>query len=444
MSAAIFARNCFARGPDRRKAARGPVTGGGPATVSEPAPERRQPQDDRRRNGLGWLPLFRGTDPAVVARAIGECDVIVVPAGTPLLKPGDANDTVYVLLAGRVAAYLDSALDAGNAILIPPGECIGELSAIDGKPASALVRAESDARVLKLPRDLFWSRVMSIPAVGRNLLAGLSERMRRSNEAMLEAQRRRLALEYLQQELELARRLQTGMLPLRRPLFPGRTDVEIAGMMEPASSVGGDLFDAFFVDDGRLFVCVGDVSGHGVAAALFMARAIGLMRIAAMGTDRPERLLERINDELCLGNDTSMFMTVFCGFFEVATGRLTYSNGGHCPPVLVRRDGASRLPLPKGTMAGAVPGLRYAAREIVLEPGEMLVCFTDGATEAQNGAGEEFSEERFLEIVARRAHDPLEALLDAVRREVTQFTGCEALEDDCTLLAVRRPPGTRT
>ena len=91
-----------------------------------------------------------------------------------------------------------------------------------------------------------------------------------------------------------------------------------------------------------------------------------------------------------------MFMTIFCGFFEVASGRLTYSNGGHCAPVLVRRDGASRLPLPKGTMAGAMPGLRYAAREIVLEPGEMLVCFTDGATEAQNAAGEEFSEERLL------------------------------------------------
>jgi phosphoserine phosphatase RsbU/P len=302
-----------------------------------------------------------------------------------------------------------------------------------------LVRAEGDARLLTLPRDLFWSRVMSIPAVGRNLLAGLAERMRRSNEAMLEAQRRRLALEYLQQELDLARRLQAGMLPLRGRLFPDRPDVEVAGMMEPASSVGGDLFDAFFVDDGRLFLCVGDVSGHGVPAALFMARAIGLMRIAAMSTTRPDLLLARINDELCVGNDTSMFMTIFCGFFEVATGRLTYSNGGHCAPVLVRGDGASRLPLPKGTMAGAVPGLRYTAKEIVLEPGEMLVCFTDGATEAHNAAAEEFSEERLVEVVAHRAHGPLEALLEAVRQEVTEFAGRDVLEDDCTLLAVRRP-----
>ena len=427
MSEAVMARARFARGPDRRTGWRGYT------------PDRRHVPGDRRRSGLERLSLFRGTDLSAVARAISQCEVITVPGGTPLLRPGDANDTVYVLLTGRVVAYLDDVQDGGNGIFIPPGECIGELSAIDGKPASALVLAQTDARVLTLPRELFWSRLMTMPVVGRNLLAALAERMRRSNEAMLEAQHRRLALEYLQQELELARQLQAGMLPLRKRLFPDRPDVEIAGMMEPASSVGGDLFDAFFVDAGRLFLCVGDVSGHGVPAALFMARAIGLMRIAAMGTSEPDRLLERINEELCVGNDTSMFMTIFCGFFEVASGRLTYSNGGHCAPIVLGRDGASRLPLPKGTMAGAMPGLRYTAREIVLEPGEMLVCFTDGATEAQNAAAEEFSEERLVGVVTRHADKPLEALLDAVRREVTQFTGRAALEDDCTLLALRRP-----
>jgi hypothetical protein len=144
-----------------------------------------------------------------------------------------------------------------------------------------------------------------------------------------------------------------------------------------------------------------------------MARAIGLMRIAAMGTTRPDHLLERINAELCVGNDTSMFMSIFCGFFEVASGRLTYSNGGHCAPVLMRRDGASRLPLPKGVMAGAAPGLRYAAREIVLERG--------GAGRSPTGrprrecGGEEFRGAP-AEIVERNAGSPLEALLDRVRR----------------------------
>jgi sigma-B regulation protein RsbU (phosphoserine phosphatase) len=107
--------------------------------------------------------------------------------------------------------------------------------------------------------------------------------------------------------------------------------------------------------------------------------------------------------------------------------------------VLVRGDGASRLPVPKGVVAGAMPGLRYEAREIVLARGEALVCFTDGATEAQNAAGEQFSEERLEQVVARNARGSLEALLDVVRREVMTFTGQESLEDDCTLLALRRP-----
>ena len=130
------------------------MTGHEPTTGRGPARHRRHPPDDRRRSDLGWLPLFRGTDLAAVARAIGDCDVIAVPAGTPLLRPGEANDTVYLLLAGRVTAYLGSALDAENAIDIRPGECIGELSAIDGKPVSALVQA-LQAGMLPLRRPLF-------------------------------------------------------------------------------------------------------------------------------------------------------------------------------------------------------------------------------------------------------------------------------------------------
>ena len=257
---------------------------------------------------------------------------------------------------------------------------------------------------------------------------------------LAEVSQQRLALDYVRKELDIARQLQTGMLPLSRPMFPGRDDIEIAGIMEPASEVGGDLFDAFFVDTGKLFFCIGDVSGHGVPAALFMARTIGLIRIAAMGTDQPDRLLERINDQLCTGNETSMFITLFCGFLDVASGRIIYSNGGHCAPLLLRQGEASRLPIPKGTLVGVIPGGSYIAREIVLDVGDVLVCFTDGVTEAQTETGEEFSETRLLQIVSANANLPLETLLDTVRREVTKFTGNHALDDDCTLLALRRLP----
>ena len=175
--------------------------------------------------------------------------------------------------------------DRGIPIL--PGESVGELSVIDGKPTSAYIVAMSEARVLDLPGSLFWSRLAPIPGVMRNLISALTVRMRRSNEAILTAQRKQLDLEHLRRELQVARQLQTSMIPLAGRLFPERRDVEIAGMMTPASEVGGDFFDAFFVDDRHLFLCVGDVSGHGIPAALFMARTMGLIRIAAMARAVP-------------------------------------------------------------------------------------------------------------------------------------------------------------
>ena len=420
-------RDRFKRAPSRRLA----------ETFTEP--ERRVEGAERRVAGLNWIALFDGADEAAIMEAVGECEVLVLPAGTALLKPGEPNDTVYVLLSGRLVAILDPALPAEAGIPIRPGESVGELSAIDGQVVSALVMSLTDARLLVLPRDLFWQRLNLIPAVSRNLLAELAKRMRRSNEVMLEVQRKQLELEFLRQELDTARQLQASMLPLRRPMFPDRKDIEVAATMEPASAVGGDLFDAFFIDDSTLFFCIGDVSGHGIPAALFMARSIGLLRIAAMGSRRPDRLLQRVNEQLCAGNEANMFVTLFCGVLDTASGRLVYTSGGHCAPLVVEDGEATVLPIPKGTLIGAIPGLRYVAKEMVLAPGATLVCFTDGVSEACNAAAEEFSEERLRAMLGALSADAPAAMLDAVRAAVAQFSGHAPLMDDCTLLAVGRP-----
>ncbi|HEY9191823.1 MAG TPA: SpoIIE family protein phosphatase [Methyloversatilis sp.] len=417
----------FRRGTDRRLTATG-----------QDIACRRQSKD-RRQHGIGWAALFRGTDEAAVADAVGDCEVLVMPPGALLLNPGEANDNVFLLLSGQLGAFLDNNLTGQPAVSILPGETVGEMSAIDGQPVSAFVLALTEARVLRLPQEVFFQRLSAIPGIARNLLSVLSGRMRRSNEVMLESQRRRMELEYLQQELDIARQLQASMLPLHRPMFPGRTDIEIAALMEPASAVGGDLFDAFFVDDRHLFFCIGDVSGHGIPAALFMARVIGLMRITAMGTREPDRLLQQINDQLCAGNDTNMFVTLLCGCLNMETGNLTYSNGGHCAPVLVRDGQASLLPLPKGALIGVIPGGRYLACEVVLNDGDTLISFTDGVTEAEAANGEEFGPDRLLEIAAMHGTRPLDELIDGIRVRVAEFSDNQPLADDCTLLAVRRP-----
>ena len=388
---------------------------------------------------LDAITIFRGVDMAVVSEALKECEVRSLPAGTILMEPGQANETIYLLLSGQLSAHLDDPMSPDRGIPIRAGESVGELSVIDGKPVSAYIVAATDSRVLVLPGKLFWSRLAPIPGVTRNLLAALTVRMRRSNEAVLEAQRKQLDLEHLRRELQVARQLQTSMIPLGGRLFPERGDVEIAGMMSPASEVGGDFFDAFFVDDRHLFLCVGDVSGHGIPAALFMARTMGLIRIAAMSTRSPERLLERLNEQLCAGNEANIFVTLFCAFLDVTRGRLVYSNAGHQAPIAAHAGNAAKLAMPKGALVGVFPGLRYVPVEIELPEGAVLVCFTDGVTEAQSPAGDQFTEGRLLSIAAAHSSESVEALLDAVQRDLARFLEGTPPADDCTLLAVRRP-----
>ena len=428
---ATFQMQPFRRGPDRRLK----EDEANALAAGETAPRRVE----RRTLGIRWIPLFRGVDEAAVHQALEDTEVVLLPAGTPLLKPGEHNQSVFILLSGDVAASLDNNLSPHAAIPIAPGQCIGELSAIDGKAASALVLALTDARVLKLSKDVFWNRLMALPGVAGNLMITLTERMRSTNELALKAQREQLELIHLRKELDVARQLQISMVPLQRPMFPARQDIEVCGFMEPASSVGGDLFDAFFITPRRLFFCIGDVAGHGVASALFMARTIGLLRVLAMSTGEPDRLLAELNDRLCIGNDTNIFVTLFCGMLDTDTGELIYSNGGHCPPVLRKGGVSAPLPLPRGPLIGAFEGMNFLTLGVTLEPGDTLFCYTDGVTEAQTPAGEEFTDERCLPLLATLGNMPLPEMLDALRREVGAFTGTAMLDDDCTMLALRRP-----
>jgi sigma-B regulation protein RsbU (phosphoserine phosphatase) len=188
--------------------------------MTRAAPDWLPELSNARAAGLDAIALFRGVEPSVIVDAIADCEIRTLPAGATLLRPGESNDTIYVLLSGHLAAYLDGARRPETGIPIQPGESVGEMSAIDGKPTSAFVVAVTESRLLLLPGKLFWSCLGNVPGVTRNLLASLSARMRRGNEAMLEAQRKQLGLEHMRRELQIARQLQTSMIPLRGRLFP--------------------------------------------------------------------------------------------------------------------------------------------------------------------------------------------------------------------------------
>jgi sigma-B regulation protein RsbU (phosphoserine phosphatase) len=377
-------------------------------------------------------------DEALLARRLECCEVRHLSAGTDLLRPGEPNDTIYVLLSGELWVHLSPEARADQSIPVAVGECIGEFSAIDQQPVSALVRCEGEAEVLCLQGEFFWRRLVPLPGVARNLMRGLTHRARTANRLTLEALRERLELEHLRKELELARELQAGMLPLRHPLVPQRPDLDISARMEPAASVGGDFFDAFLVGDGRLFICIGDVSGHGIGAALFMARAIGLLRSLVMGATCPASVLEQLNASLCEGNETCLFVTLFCGFLDTASGRLEYSNAGHCPPLLVRSGQVTELPLPQGPLAGVLPRATFSSMETHLERGDLLFAYTDGITEAEDGDGRPFGTEGCQRLLGTLHNAALPGILDALRSELHSFSQGSSLEDDCTLLLFRR------
>jgi phosphoserine phosphatase RsbU/P len=394
---------------------------------------------DRRVLNLSWIPLFKDAQPQAVEALLRQCELLEMAADTPLLVPGQNNRSVYIALSGTVVAHLGYQRKPQAPVTIPLGQCIGELSAIDGKPVSTLVVATTDARVLRIPQEIFWGDLMTLNGVAENFRIILSDRVRKSKELALQAQRGQMEIEQLTKELQIARQLQISMVPLQRPLFGHRIDLDVCGFMEPASAVGGDFFDAFFVRENHLFFCIADVSGHGIASALFMARAMGLIRVLAMGTMEPHTLLSELNGRLCSGNDANIFVTMFCGILDIPKRKLLYSNGGHCAPMLLYPGSSRMLPIPKGPLVGAFPGCKYSSMEIQLGPEETLFCYTDGVTEAHDPSGDEFTEERCLHMLDGLQPQAAGDLLDFVRAQVADFTGTDVLEDDCTMLAIRLP-----
>ena len=392
---------------------------------------------ERRLENLSWVPLFKDAPPKVLEAVLQACELFEVSANTPVLIPGQSNRNVYIALSGTVVAHLGYLGRLHAPLMIPLGQCIGELSAIDGKPVSTLVMVMTDACVLCIPQAVFWGDLMMLNGVAENFRAILSDRVRKSKEQALLAQRGQLEVEHLTKELQIARQLQISMVPLQRPLFGHRTDLDICGFMEPASAVGGDFFDAFFVREDQLFFCIADVSGHGIASALFMARAIGLIRVLAMSITQPHTLLSELNTRLCEGNEANIFVTVFCGILDIPKRKIVYSNGGHCAPMLLHPGRSRMLPIPKGPLIGAFAGCTYSSMEMQIGHQETLFCYTDGVTEAHNTKEEDFTEERCLQLLDLMPPQASGDLLDYVRAQVSDFTGTDVLEDDCTMLALR-------
>jgi len=430
------------RGTDRRKPqtpATPDTSAAGPA-VAPGQPERRSGSDRRLRGYIAQMLIFAGVPPEEVAPILARCPLRRLAAGEILLTPGQQNHAIQVLITGELRIHLNTS-DSADFISIGPGGCIGELSIIDGKPVSAFVVAGTDSRVMLIDAQTFWDELIPLPGVARNLLRVLSDRMRQNNELIINRLADRLKLEHLERELQTASRIQASMLPSRFPLFPDRADIDLYAMMEAAKEVGGDFYDAFFISPDKLFVAIGDVAGKSVPAALFMARSMTQMRMVALRDLAPGEILTRVNDALCEGNDSGMFVTVFCAVLDTATGELAYSNGGHNPPLSnsgnLASAGFDYMRPPRGLVLGIAEGAAYGLASLRLAPGQSVLLYTDGVTEASNPEQALYSDERLLETLrAVPAGSDARQIVEAVRADVRTFVDGAEASDDITMLAL--------
>jgi sigma-B regulation protein RsbU (phosphoserine phosphatase) len=324
------------------------------------------------------------------------------------------TDPLRVSRLSGLAARFGALLTPADRAAILPGDVADEDRALDvlDRIAARLVAArENDERAL-VERNAQLELVLGI--------------LRERDKAAAE-----------QSEWDFAADLQTAGLPSDFPAYPDRRDFDLYAGMVTAKEVGGDLYDFFLVAPDRLAFVVADAAGKGLPAAIFITLTRTLLRAAAVRFGSPGECLRAVNGMLCLDNPTVMFATAFFGLLDTSTGEIAFANAGHNPPYAVRKKGGVDIVASQGTMAlGIVEDQVYKTATVRLTPGDTLLCFSDGVTEALERDGGLFGEHRLVATLAAKAGaSPMEIAAQVVE-DVDRFIGTTPMADDITVLAL--------
>ena len=242
----------------------------------------------------------------------------------------------------------------------------------------------------------------------------------------------------IRHDLNVAREIQQGILPKIFPPFPHRKDFDIYASMVAAKEVGGDFYDFFMIDNDRLGFVIGDVSGKGIPAAIFMAVSRTLIRATGMKGNSSGECLFNVNNLLCNESVSCMFVTVFYGILDMKTGDLQYSNAGHNPPFIIKKGGAIQMVESTGnTVLGCFEDQEFKTVKIHMNPGEVLVLFTDGVTEAFNKEEAIYGDDRLENLLPTLHPHPVEKIVNAICDDVTFFADGAPQSDDITLLSLQ-------
>ena len=348
--------------------------------------------------------------------------------------------SVLTLLAALIADYLCICKGMGiidyNYVKMIPGTI---LNVADSSASTADLSASIDIHAT-------WLNFLWRSYVPRYILTSMASIIcgiiaRKGREAIFSQQAETKKAERISTELTLASSIQANMLPNIFPAFPDRKDFDIYATMTPAKEVGGDFYDFFMVDEDHLAIVIADVSGKGIPAAMFMVIAKTLIKDHAQLGLSPSKIFTRVNDLLCEGNEVGLFVTAWMGIIDLKSGKMSYANAGHNPPVIKKNGIVSYLHCKPGFVLAGLEGYQYKEYELDLQMGDKIFLYTDGVTEATNATGELYGEDRLMNcILGIDPHMPCASVLHMIRQDVDIFVGDSEQFDDLTMLAFDYSP----
>ncbi len=403
--------------------------------------DRRSNRERRKYGFISRQSFFSGVPYSALEPLVELCAELHLKPGALLIEPGQRNHHLYLLLDGRLKVHIDKA-GSEEGFLIEPGECMGEISIVDGQLTTAYVVAEAASRILAIPEDVLWHEFFKIPEIARNFMRLFARRFRSRNRAMQQALEQKLRWEHLQRELSIAQDIQAGMLPAGDALCAEHPQVDIQAKMTPAFEVGGDFFDTFALDGNRICLALGDVSGKGIPAALFMVRAMTLLREEMLRQSDLRTAMRHLNVKLCQDNARCMLATLIVGVLDVSAGRFSYVNAGHNRPVFGPGGGRFQfLESPAGILLGVDEDAEYEMAVQRLDRNDVLVLYSDGVTEAMNRHRELFSDQRLCALLSSAETRDAQQTVHLIESAVHGFSAGCPQSDDLTVLAVRYRAG---
>jgi sigma-B regulation protein RsbU (phosphoserine phosphatase) len=401
------------------------------------------------------IPLFSTLPPAELDALENSLVERSYPMDTVLFREGEHGDRFYIVVDGQVAIL--KAMDTENERslgILGSGKFIGEMSLLnpDGLRVAS-VRVHSNARLLEMTRADFDALLNRVPTIAYEMLRVLSRRLKVTNDNTIhdlmeknrklaeayaelkEAQAQIIEKEIMERDLAQAREIQESMLPSVLPQLEG---FDIGATMVPARMVGGDFYDVIPLGSDRLAIVIGDVSGKGVPAALFMALTRSLLRAEAKPDVSPAKVLLRVNQLLLTMNEKNMFVTILYGVLDAKTGEFYYVRAGHEPLMLWDKDGKLISPeFGHGQIIAILPDPTLESQTITLPPGATLLLYTDGVTETTDRNGDFFDYKGIEMSVPQYLSETAQGLCDSMVHALGVHQDGGSQFDDITLLAVK-------